>query len=184
MRESRGDPDGRPSFARSLLARTKEQCNRAAVKARFSARWALLAVKRASVLPIQRLANANQAGGEMRALVVDDSTAMRSILRMILKQRGFEVIDAADGKKGLEALQLNGAVDVALFDWNMPEMTGIELLKKVREDRAFDSMRIMMVTTETEITEVQRALQQGADEYIMKPFSRDAVITKLAMLGF
>jgi two-component system, chemotaxis family, chemotaxis protein CheY len=109
---------------------------------------------------------------------------MRSILRIILKQRGFEVLDAADGKQGLNKLCQSGALDLALFDWNMPEMSGFELLKKVREDHEFDSMRIMMVTAQTELSEVRKALQQGADEYIMKPFSREMVIEKLQLMGF
>ena len=63
--------------------------------------------------------------------------------------------------------------DLALFDWNMPEMTGIELLGKVRSDRCYDDMKIVMVTTESEQAEVERALREGADEYVMKPFTKE-----------
>lgn len=120
----------------------------------------------------------------MRALVVDDSIAMRLILRMILKQCGFDVMAAIDGKTGLESLRRFGALELALFDWNMPEMSGFELLKQVRANHEFDSMRIMMVTAETELSEVRQALQEGADEYIMKPFSREIVLEKLQLMGF
>lgn len=119
-----------------------------------------------------------------RALIVDDSTAMRSILRMLLKQAGFETLEARDGQNGLEVLQQNGPTDLALFDWNMPNMSGFELLQAVRAQEKFNTMRIMMVTTETELGEVQRALQSGADEYVMKPFSKEVINDKLQMLGF
>jgi two-component system chemotaxis response regulator CheY len=120
----------------------------------------------------------------MRALVVDDSKAMRSILRMILKQAGFEVMEAQDGQKGLRILEEKGPPELALLDWNMPLMNGFELLRAVRSEHKFDGMRIMMVTTETEKSEVLRALREGADEYVMKPFTPEVVIDKLRMLGF
>ena len=120
----------------------------------------------------------------MRALVVDDSMAMRSVLRLILKQGGFEVLDAKDGPSALALLKEKGPTDIALFDWNMPQMTGLELLQAVRADHGCDSMRVVMVTTETELSNLQRALDSGADEYIMKPFSKDMVLDKLRLIGF
>jgi two-component system chemotaxis response regulator CheY len=118
----------------------------------------------------------------MQALVVDDSSTMRKILRSILIGAGFEVAEAKDGPEALVSLKENMA-DVALFDWNMPEMSGVELLGKVRADHSYDNMRIMMVTTESEQEHIERALQEGADEYVMKPFTRDSVIDKLQILG-
>jgi two-component system chemotaxis response regulator CheY len=120
----------------------------------------------------------------MRALIVDDSTAMRSILRMMLKQAGFETLEAGDGQAGLEMLEQNGRADLALIDWNMPRMNGIDLLHAVRTESRFDAMRIVMVTAEAELDEVQRALEYGAEEYIMKPFNKEVVRDKLRMLGF
>ena len=119
----------------------------------------------------------------MKALVVDDSKAMRSILKRILKDLGFEVFEAANGQEGLERLAKVGAPDLALVDWNMPEMNGLEFVRAVRSDPAYNNLRLMMVTTETETERVAAALEAGANEYIMKPFPKDALIEKLTMLG-
>jgi two-component system, chemotaxis family, chemotaxis protein CheY len=120
----------------------------------------------------------------MLAIVVDDSSAMRAILRLILKQHGFEVVEAKNGRDGLQALQANGPVQLALIDWNMPEMGGLELLRGIRENHAFDTMRVMMVTTETDLLQVRKALVSGADEYVMKPFNREIIADKLKLMGF
>lgn len=119
----------------------------------------------------------------MRALVVDDSKAMRSILRQILKGEGFEVTEASDGEEGLKRLRELGQADLALVDWNMPRMNGFEFVRAVRAVPAYNGMRLMMVTTETEFERVSQALEAGADEYVMKPFTREMVREKLAMLG-
>ncbi len=118
----------------------------------------------------------------MRALVVDDSSTMRKVLKSILVGAGFEVVEAKSGSDALECLKQSCA-DVALFDWNMPEMNGIELLGKVRSDHRYDNLKIMMVTTESEQSEVERALQEGANEYIMKPFTKDSFLNKLQIIG-
>jgi two-component system chemotaxis response regulator CheY len=120
----------------------------------------------------------------MRALIVDDSSTMRSLLRMYLKQAGFATLEAGDGQAGWEVLQQEGPLDLALVDWNMPCMNGLEFVQTVRADGRFDQMRIMMVTAQAEVEQVQRMLQSGADEYIMKPFNKDVIIDKLRMLGF
>lgn len=119
----------------------------------------------------------------MRALIVDDSSTMRSVLRMTLRSQGMETLEAANGSEALERLKESGTVDVALVDWNMPRMNGFEFLCAVREDHSRDPMKIVMVTTETELAQVQSALQRGANEYIMKPFTRDSVLEKLQILG-
>lgn len=119
----------------------------------------------------------------MRALVVDDSAAMRAVLRMILKQSGFEVVEAKHGKDGIAVLKQTGPVDVALVDWNMPEMGGLEFLQALRCEHEFDHMRIMMVTTETDLDQVQKALGLGANEYVMKPFNREIILDKLHLMG-
>jgi two-component system chemotaxis response regulator CheY len=119
----------------------------------------------------------------MNAIVVDDSRAMRTILKRALAQAGFAVIEAGDGKQALEVLEQHGAQDLALVDWNMPVMTGYELIVELRGRSEFNSMSIMMVTTETESAQVQRALDAGANEYVMKPFTEDALKEKLMLLG-
>jgi two-component system chemotaxis response regulator CheY len=118
----------------------------------------------------------------MQALVVDDSSTMRKVLKSILSGAGFEVMEAKCGAEALDYLSQTRA-DLALFDWNMPEMSGIELLGKVRSDHGFDGMKIMMVTTESDQAEVDRALREGADEYLMKPFTRDSIRDKLQIIG-
>ncbi len=119
----------------------------------------------------------------MRALVVDDSRAMRGILGRILKEIGFEVAEAANGKEALDRLDELGDPDVMLIDWNMPQMNGLELVQTVRAERADSDVLMMMVTTETDMSRVETALQAGANEYIMKPFTRDAIVEKLELLG-
>jgi len=119
----------------------------------------------------------------MKALVVDDSACMRAFLKKILKQLGIEVAEAANGVEALSALRAGLLVDLALLDWNMPEMDGYELLSHIRSDAHFDSMQVVMVTTETETAQVAKALARGADEYIMKPFTRDVIVDKLQILG-
>ncbi|HEV7865303.1 MAG TPA: response regulator [Acidimicrobiia bacterium] len=122
----------------------------------------------------------------MQAIVVDDSRAMRMLMGRLLKDIGFDVAEAGDGCQALDRLRehLAGSpVQLALVDWNMPEMSGIELVEAVRADPAFASLRIVMVTTETELSQVSRALDAGADEYLMKPFTRDDVVGKLELLG-
>jgi two-component system chemotaxis response regulator CheY len=119
----------------------------------------------------------------MRVLVVDDSRAMRMILARILRELGAEVVEASDGQEALTALAAGPLPDVALVDWNMPVMNGLELVTAVRRDAGLHAMRLVMVTTESESTQVVRALEAGADEYIFKPFTPEAVVDKLAMLG-
>ena len=119
-----------------------------------------------------------------RAIVVDDSRAMRAILRRALEEQGFQVFDAGHGKEALEQLARIRVPDLALIDWNMPQMNGIELIAKLRRDRAYDAMRLVMVTSETEPAQIERALAEGANAYIMKPFSSDVLQEKLVRLGF
>lgn len=120
----------------------------------------------------------------MRALLVDDSRAMRRILTGILKSAGFdEVHEAGDGVEALDVLRNIERPDLALVDWNMPQMNGYEFVKVVRMRNDFDDMVIMMVTTETEMERVVQALEAGANEYIMKPFTKEVIQDKLELLG-
>ena len=119
----------------------------------------------------------------MRALVIDDSRAIRLILSRTLQELGFETLEAGNGREALEVLEREGPVHLALVDWNMPVMDGLEFVQAARARPAWSSMRVMMVTTETEIERVVKALEAGADEYVMKPFTRDVIAEKLAILG-
>lgn len=119
----------------------------------------------------------------MRALVVDDSSAMRAFLRMILKGAGIEVTEARNGQEGLNALDGANPPELVLLDWNMPVMNGFVMLQQMRADARYRRVRVMMVTTETEMAEMSRALGAGADEYVMKPFTREVILDKLELLG-
>jgi two-component system chemotaxis response regulator CheY len=118
-----------------------------------------------------------------RALVVDDSRAMRAILSRVLQECGFEVSEAADGQQALAGLGTGEAPVLALLDWNMPTMNGFELLTQIRSQHDYDDMRVVMVTTECEPEQMTRALLAGADEYVMKPFTAEMLRDKLTLIG-
>jgi two-component system chemotaxis response regulator CheY len=119
-----------------------------------------------------------------KALVVDDSRAVRMILANTLKELGFEVCQAANGREALEVIQAgNTALSLVLVDWNMPEINGFELLKRLRQAPELSSLVIVMVTTETELDQMAAALEAGANEYVMKPFTKDILVEKLLLAG-
>jgi two-component system chemotaxis response regulator CheY len=122
-------------------------------------------------------------GPVVQALVIDDSRAMRSILRRVLVELGFEVSEAANGQEALTHVVEHGAPDVALVDWNMPVMDGLQFVVELRSRREFRGVTLMMVTTESEHAQMVRALAAGAHEYLVKPFTPDAIAAKLALLG-
>ena len=119
----------------------------------------------------------------MLALVVDDSRAMRMILRRIMAEQGYEVVEAADGQEALDVLEGGARPDVALIDWNMPNVDGLELVVRVRKNPEWRSITLMMVTTESEYDQIVRALAAGAHEYVIKPFTPEAIVEKLQLLG-
>ena len=119
----------------------------------------------------------------MKALVVDDSRAMRRIIAKYLQELGFEVHEAASGLEALVAAQKIKGLSLVLLDWNMPEMDGRTLLQRLRAEPEFADLPIMMVTTESEMEQVEVALAAGASEYLMKPFDRQALLEKLLLLG-
>jgi two-component system, chemotaxis family, chemotaxis protein CheY len=119
-----------------------------------------------------------------KALVVDDSKAVRMILAKTLKELGFEVREAANGREALEVIEVEKtAVTLVLADWNMPEIDGLELLKRLRQKPELASLVVVMVTTETELGQMAAALEAGANEYIMKPFTKDILVEKLQLVG-
>jgi two-component system chemotaxis response regulator CheY len=120
----------------------------------------------------------------MRAIVIDDSRAIRLILRRIVGQVGFDVVEAEDGKEAMDVIAgLDAPPDLALIDWNMPNMNGLEFVAAARGDKQLRDMTLVMVTTESEQGQVARALAAGAHEYVIKPFTSDALLEKLALLG-
>ena len=118
----------------------------------------------------------------MRALIVDDSRFVRSFLRGLLEGKGIECREAADGQAGIDQLHSSDAFDLALIDWNMPVKNGLDMVTELRAE-GFPGMKVMMVTTEAENEYISKALDAGADEYLMKPFDEEALMEKLAMLG-
>ncbi|GAA3290001.1 MULTISPECIES: response regulator [Dactylosporangium] len=125
----------------------------------------------------------------MLTMVIDDSRAMRLILKRIVAQLGFDVVEAGNGQEAMDYLTTNvlegdGEIPgLALVDWNMPEMNGLEFVTAVRAEPRLRGMTLMMVTTESEQSQIVRALASGAHEYVIKPFTPDAIIDKLALLG-
>ncbi|TWU51937.1 response regulator [Rubripirellula reticaptiva] len=119
----------------------------------------------------------------MRALVVDDSRAIRRIVGTMMRNLGYEVHEAEHGVDALEKLEQIETPDVLLIDWNMPVMNGIDLIKAVRAQDKYSDVAIMMVTTETEMERMAQAFIAGANEYVMKPFDEATITEKLQILG-
>ncbi len=116
----------------------------------------------------------------MKALIVDDSRAMRMILAKMLRALDIDVLEAEDGAAALGALA--DEPDLVLVDWNMPGMSGLDFVVAARGSAYSYDGKIMLVTAETEVDHVVKALEAGADEYLMKPFSTEAVVEKLRLL--
>lgn len=120
----------------------------------------------------------------MRALIVDDSRAMRRIVGRILSEAGFDVLEAGDGQEALDVLAAQAEPPtLACVDWNMPVMDGLTFITEVRRHPEWRSITLMMVTTESEQDRIVRALAAGAHEYLIKPFTGDALVEKLDLLG-
>ena len=115
-------------------------------------------------------------------LVVDDSSVVRKIARRILEDMQFEITEAEDGEQALEACR-RALPDAVLLDWNMPVMDGYEFLGHLRRLPGGDTPKVVFCTTENGIDHIARALEAGANEYIMKPFDKDIVATKFVEIG-
>jgi two-component system chemotaxis response regulator CheY len=118
----------------------------------------------------------------MRALVIDDSRTVRILIGTILREIGLEVLEAGNGVEALDQLKRNQDVELMLVDWNMPQMNGLDFIRLVRAQRAYDAVRILMVTSEAQGEQVNQALKAGANEYLMKPFNKDILVAKLQLL--
>lgn len=116
----------------------------------------------------------------MRIMSVDDSNATRRFIQNAVDVLGFEFLEAADGKQGIEVLEKeNGNIDLILLDWNMPVMNGLEMLENIKADDRFKEIPVTMVTTEIERHKVVEAVGKGAKNYVMKPFSQEDLIAKI-----
>lgn len=119
----------------------------------------------------------------MRALIIDDSGAMRSILRQYMRELKYEVVEARDGQEALERCEETPDFDIALVDWNMPVMNGLDFVRTLRARKEYDSMKLMMVTTENDAAHIEAALTAGANEFVMKPFTYEVLEEKMALLN-
>ncbi len=116
----------------------------------------------------------------MKLLVVDDSSTMRRIIKNTLGRLGHkDVLEAEHGAEAWKLMEENPDIDVLITDWNMPEMNGLELVKKVRSEGKYDDLPIIMVTTEGGKAEVITALKAGVNNYIVKPFTPQVLKEKL-----
>ena len=115
----------------------------------------------------------------IKILIVDDFATMRRIMKNILKQLGFSnIIEADDGTTAMEELK-KSSVDLIISDWNMPKMTGLEVLKNVRGTDALKDVPFLMVTAEAQKQNVIDAVQAGVTNYVVKPFTAEAISEKL-----
>jgi len=115
----------------------------------------------------------------IKVLIVDDFATMRRILKNILKQLGFKnLVEADDGTSAWDILQ-GQSIDLIISDWNMPKMTGLELLKKVRASDTYKRTPFLMVTAEAQKQNVIEAVQAGVSNYVVKPFTAEAISDKL-----
>lgn len=117
-----------------------------------------------------------------KVLVVDDSQAIRKIEEKYLQELGFTVLEAINGEEALEILKKNPDIELILLDWYMPVMTGYEFLLKLRENSQWDHIKVIMVTTENQQENIIKALMAGANEYLMKPFDKEMLESKIKYL--
>ncbi len=122
----------------------------------------------------------------MRMLIIDDSKAMRGFLVALAGELSFVTVEAEDGRDGLDKLIKNDPAqpfEIVLVDWDMPRMTGIEFVQFVRRNRDYDQVKIMMVTTNNTEEKITMALAAGANDFLMKPVTKESLEEKLLMLG-
>ena len=115
-------------------------------------------------------------------LVVDDSRVVRKVARRILEELGFEVAEAGDGVEALAWVR-TAMPDVVLLDWNMPAMDGLAFLRRLRQEPGGEAPRVVFCSVENDLDRIRQALDEGACEYIMKPFDGDIMASKLALAG-
>jgi two-component system chemotaxis response regulator CheY len=119
----------------------------------------------------------------MRTLIVDDSRFLRERLKQMLRPMGWDCEEAVDGADALEVLRRDSAFELMLLDVNMPEVDGLECVRRLRVEHMAPAMKVMMVTTEADASFIERALEYGADEFLMKPMTVESLQSKLLLLG-
>ncbi|MGC3961405.1 MAG: response regulator [Verrucomicrobiota bacterium] len=122
----------------------------------------------------------------MKMLVIDDSRPMRTLLAHIGKELSFTTAEACDGREGLNTLVTNDPrepFDVVLVDWEMPQMNGLEFVQAVRRNQEFADLKVLMITTLNSMERVAMAIEAGANDYLMKPVSKEMVMEKMQILG-
>ena len=115
----------------------------------------------------------------MKVLIVDDALTVRTMIRNILESEGFDVYEAENGAIALDAIKETIDFDIILLDWEMPEMDGLSFLVQVRKNKLVPNTKIIMLTSLNKMTNILKAMDAGADEYIMKPFTPDVVLEKI-----
>ncbi len=118
----------------------------------------------------------------VQCLIVDDSKVIRKISRQMFENGGFVVDEAENGARALEYLQ-DHAVDLIMLDWNMPVMTGIEFMEKLNAANLPVRPKVIFCTTESGLSFIRKALDAGADDYLLKPFNSDNLLRKVEELG-
>ncbi len=123
---------------------------------------------------------------ELKILIVDDSTTMRKIIRNTLKRIGYrDVIEAENGSIALTRLELNPEINFIISDWNMPEMTGLQLVNRVKATEKWKHLPILMVTTRAVRDDIIKAMKSGVSNYVVKPFTADILKQKIdKIMGF
>jgi len=116
-------------------------------------------------------------------LVVDDSKVIRKVARHILEALHFNVEEAGDGREALDRCQAGEVPDVILLDWNMPVMSGMEFLRSLGTSGIPNRPKVVFCTTENDVAHIRAAIDAGADEYMMKPFDRETLESKLQLVG-
>lgn len=120
----------------------------------------------------------------MKVLIVDDSGPVRRIMRRMFQEMGHEAFEAADGKEALSQLKADAGIGLMMLDWNMPTMDGMQLLEALQsKEGSIQKPTVILVSTENQMEKIVYALSKGADEYIMKPFTKEILEEKLAILG-
>ncbi len=120
----------------------------------------------------------------MKVLIVDDSPPVRKIIGKMLRDFRLEFLEAENGKEALKVLNQHPDIQLVLLDWHMPKMDGIEFLKSIEGKKKEQNFKVIMVTTENTESHIENAMEEGADEYIMKPFTREILEEKLSLMGF
>ena len=115
-------------------------------------------------------------------LIVDDSRVIRMVARKILEELQFDTFEAADGKEALDSC-VQKMPDAVLLDWNMPVMDGLEFLRELRRMSGGDAPIVVFCTTENDLDHIRKAMEAGANEYIMKPFDSEIIQSKFAQVG-